>query len=613
MKIDRARYIRKKRALALRQPVWARLEWSSLSPDMQSSFQELMGEGSEAHTTEVYKFQGEGAEYLEFHVDFLGSGSRDAYDTLREELGKEGGWYSVRFHEAAAASCEHFHDPGVCKCNRQILHVGQDESIYKAYAREGNEWVIRGVRGLRRKTEGPGEMVSAWQDEQRGFGLVVTKEELKEVNEFREQRGRRPLKESPGTRFLVHGKNKEGFWGYEQFEKQVVDVLDVLEVLYPDKQLVLEVDHSSGHAKYRPDGLHVSNMNVKYGGKQKELRDSVMTEGCLGPREAKMYLNKGKWSTEFVAGETTSIVDLKPQLGKVQRIYFGEGCPPPFYACDAPEQDVRGMKVPDRRGRTRKLGTRQKMKNADGRTERGEGTEEKKQEEEKQEEKEEGRKNEKEKEGIVREGYLGKPKGMKQILWERGWFIEGMSTAADVKPEMDLERVLSAQPDFKDERPALQHLVESRGHILLLSPKYHPEIAGVGIEFSWGMSKMKFRREINDEIPAHLHHNMVASMCPRTILTLRRVRRFARRTRDYCRAYHALEKGGEIESKSMIEKMKKDCKAHRNILDMELSALSRVKYRVGKEAFDKGSGRLRSDLPPICVGSMKGDLASDCS
>ena len=170
---------------------------------------------------------------------------------------------------------------------------------------------------------------------------------------------------------------------------------------------------------------------------------------------------------------------------------------------------------------------------------------------------------------VIRERYAGKAKGRKQVLWERGWFLEGMSTTATVAPEMNIDTVLGNLPDFKNERPALQHLVESRGHILLLSPKFHPELAGVGIEYSWGMSKQKFRREINDEVPKHLHRNMVASMCTDKILTVQRVRRFARRTRDYCRAYLALEKGGDIESKDMIEKMKKICKAHRNILDME--------------------------------------------
>lgn len=70
------------------------------------------------------------------------------------------------------------------------------------------------------------------------------------------------------------------------------------------------------------------------------------------------------------------------------------------------------------------------------------------------------------------------------------------------------DTILGNLPDFKNERPALQPLVESRGHILLLSPTFHPELAVVGIEYSWGMSKQKILREINDEVPKHLHQNM---------------------------------------------------------------------------------------------------------
>ena len=125
------------------------------------------------------------------------------------------------------------------------------------------------MRGLRKKTEGPGEMMSAFQDERRGFGIPLSGDDLVTVNELRRLEGRPELKESPGTRFLVHDKNKEGYWGYAQFEEQVVDVMDVLEALYPGYQLMIEVDHSAGHAKYREDGLHVGNMNVRFGGKQR--------------------------------------------------------------------------------------------------------------------------------------------------------------------------------------------------------------------------------------------------------------------------------------------------------------------------------------------------------
>ena len=68
-----------------------------------------------------------------------------------------------------------------------------------------------------------------------------------------------------------------------------------------------------------------------------------------------------------------------------------------------------------------------------------------------------------------------------------------MSVAVGIADDKNIQKVLQAMPDFKTERTALQHVVESQGHILL-SPKCHPEVAGVGIEYSWGFSKQKFRR-----------------------------------------------------------------------------------------------------------------------
>ena len=56
----------------------------------------------------------------EFHVDFLGGGSDERYDALREGLGKVGGIYSVCFHQPAKASCKYFHAPEVCKCHLSV-------------------------------------------------------------------------------------------------------------------------------------------------------------------------------------------------------------------------------------------------------------------------------------------------------------------------------------------------------------------------------------------------------------------------------------------------------------------------------------------------------------
>ena len=61
------------------------------------------------------------------------------------------------------------------------------------------------------------EMVSAFQDEIRGFGFPMSPEELARVNASAQRAGKLELKESPGVRFLEYGKNKEGYWTYDQF------------------------------------------------------------------------------------------------------------------------------------------------------------------------------------------------------------------------------------------------------------------------------------------------------------------------------------------------------------------------------------------------------------
>ena len=92
------------------------------------------------------------------------------------------------------------------------------------------------------------------------------------------------------------------------------------------------------------------------------------------------------------------------------------------------------------------------------------------------------------------------------------------------------------------------------------------------------MSKLKFRREINDENPKHLHDNIVKSMCRGTILTLSRVRRFARRTRDYCRAYLRLEKVENGTSKDSIEKMGRHAKLTVTKSTWSLASLTRNEH-----------------------------------
>ena len=70
-------------------------------------------------------------------------------------------------------------------------------------------------------------------------------------------------------------------------------------------------------------------------------------------------------------------------------------------------------------------------------------------------------------------------------------------------------------------------------------------------------------------VKRHVFNQGAGKMGERKILTTERVRRFARRARDYCRTYRVLDKVGSIDGQETIEKMRKKQKAHRNIIDME--------------------------------------------
>ena len=89
----------------------------------------------------------------------------------------------------------------------------------------------------------------------------------------------------------------------------------------------------------------------------------------------------------------------------------------------------------------------------------------------------------------------GTPKGMKVVLQERGLACSGLRGRCNVHADDGvccMSRMLSEQPDFKEQRPLLQELVENRGHIALFLPKFHCELNI--IEYFWGAAK-RFTRE----------------------------------------------------------------------------------------------------------------------
>jgi hypothetical protein len=170
----------------------------------------------------------------------------------------------------------------------------------------------------------------------------------------------------------------------------------------------------------------------------------------------------------------------------------------------------------------------------------------------------------------MKEGYANKAKGMRQIAWERGLHhpteegkMHGRKVEEDSEedPTLSLPHVLSNCWDFAHEKTALQEYVESRGHILRMCVKGHPELAGVGIEYSWGKAKQKFRRDVNDRKSGHLHRNIVTCFSRAdAFLPLCRIRKYARKTRAYRHAYRV----GKSTCFADVEKLVGQRKQHRS-------------------------------------------------
>ena len=76
-----------------------------------------------------------------------------------------------------------------------------------------------------------------------------------------------------------------------------------------------------------------------------------------------------------------------------------------------------------------------------------------------------------------------------------------------------IRHILSMHEDFANENPCLVKLVEEQlGAFICITPKCHPELAGRGIEYAWGYSKLRYRRDINDTVSAHLEENVYKAL-----------------------------------------------------------------------------------------------------
>lgn len=295
-------------------------------------------------------------------------------------------------------------------------------------------------------------------------------------------------------------------------------MLDMYEALYPGAQLAIEVDWSSGHSKHRTDALNVLSMGVNFGGKQTIPHSSKMVDGCLATTTPAAPAT----AAPTTAAPATAAQTIRPttstlQLGDLQHFYFRS----------AAERQADGATdgLPDRPPFYKPL-------------------------------------------SMPPDEYVGLAKGKKQVLYERGLWKDGMVEKVDEEDpkgrdqSMSMDHTLGSCRDFRTEQTALQAMVEARGHILVMSPKGHCELAGQGVEYDWGRQKQYFRRHNKCKTGEGFHTLILEAMSP-VALPLSTSRKFARKARAYRRAYRE----GVDNEHAIIEETIKKYRTHRNAVD----------------------------------------------
>jgi hypothetical protein len=172
-------------------------------------------------------------------------------------------------------------------------------------------------------------MISASQSREFGFGMPLTAEQIRIVNEVRKGQKycdgeaaakylgsslKKDFTCSPFVLEFEYGAGNEGYWNYERMVVQLENCADIMNVMYPQYGYLFLFDHSCGHDKQQPNGLNAENMSKLYGGKQCYLHDTKI-------QQEQGYLGKFQRT-------------LKP--GDIQKMTFQPGDEGPFYL--TPEQ-----------------------------------------------------------------------------------------------------------------------------------------------------------------------------------------------------------------------------------------------------------------------------------
>jgi hypothetical protein len=130
--------------------------------------------------------------------------------------------------------------------------------------------------------------------------------------------------------------------------------------------------------------------------------------------------------------------------------------------------------------------------------------------------------------------------------------------------------------DFAKEMTALQHVGDEVDVSVFITPKFHAELAGEGIEYSWGVTKGVYgRKPLQAKKGKDAFKALVEECTSIKIPSTKTVRKRSRRARAYICAYYSLYEskcdGGDTPTLTLplIERLVKAFKTHRAAINFD--------------------------------------------
>ena len=157
---------------------------------------------------------------------------------------------------AELQSCSHrmwfFHSPFPNPQCRPLIRVFQDESTFYSNADQAFFWSDGSKQTRKQKLLGQSVMVSDFIDEVNGF-----------------------LQYDDRKAHLLLETQSDGYFNNEMLLEQVDEAITIFEDKYPECQGMFIFDNAPSHMKGPDDALNVEKMNVKDGGKQPFMKDTI--------------------------------------------------------------------------------------------------------------------------------------------------------------------------------------------------------------------------------------------------------------------------------------------------------------------------------------------------